>query len=151
MLLASVLPGLLAQTPSYFTKPFHKIGFDMSRIGIQWETAYITETTKIAYDKAGTEVNVAVWNMHIPEDHHFDDTIESALTPTGKGGAFRIVVSCGNEYLRNDGALGPDNRRCSGRVVQIGNFATFERTQKKPTPSANNYFYEMPELLQWVL
>lgn len=151
MLLASVLPGLLMNTVSKFTNPFDKIGFDLDVIGRQREIAHLTETTQLAYDKAGTQVNIAVWNMHVPERHHFDDIIATALSPMGKGGGFRIVVFRGDGYIRNDGALGLDNWRCSGNVVQEARVATFKKTGGKPTSDGKEYFYQMPGWLQWVL
>ncbi|KAH7394990.1 hypothetical protein DE146DRAFT_756872 [Phaeosphaeria sp. MPI-PUGE-AT-0046c] len=150
MLLASVLPGLLVDTAIKFTtNSFDKIGFDLDHIGRQRETAYLSETVKVAYDKAGIQINVAIWNMHIPEVHHFDDIIETALSPMGKGGGFRIVVFRGDGYLRNDGALGLDNWRCSGHVVQEGRLAAFKSVKEKPKSDAKNYLYEMPGWLQW--
>jgi hypothetical protein len=56
--------------------------------------------------------------MHVPEKHEFDDILDSGLKPMGRDGGFRIVVFQGQGYVKNEGALGEDNWRCSGRKVE---------------------------------
>jgi hypothetical protein len=56
--------------------------------------------------------------MHVPEKHEFDDILDSGLKPMGRDGGFRIVVFQGQGYVKNEGALGEDNWRCSGRKME---------------------------------
>jgi hypothetical protein len=119
--LASALVGFLLQASTMATSPFDKFGFDMDTIGRTRQTSLIEEVARSTYDKAGIKVNIAVWNMHIPEDHHFNGILETGLQPMGRGGGFRIVVFRGEGYLRNRGGLGANNWRYSGNHWVMGN------------------------------
>ena len=129
-ILATALGGFTTHIGGRTIKVFDKIGFDLDTIGRQREIAYIVEKAKIEYEKAGMRVNIAVWNMHVPidGDSHFNQLIESGLRPMGRGGGFRIVVFRGSGFVKNNGALGFDNWRCSGNVAQRGNICTFKPT-----------------------
>lgn len=107
---------------------FDKIGFDLDVIGRRREIASIEERARITYENIGISVNIAVWNMHVPVDHQFQNILESGLQPMGHGGGFRIVVFRGSGYIKNEGAQGLDNWRCSGKYTQHGNTATFTAT-----------------------
>ncbi|KAH7088967.1 hypothetical protein FB567DRAFT_321785 [Paraphoma chrysanthemicola] len=120
----NIVPNPVAFTVS----AFDKIGFDLDVIGRQREISRIEETERSKYELAGMDVNIIVWNMHVPEDHHFDDILYSGQTRMGRGGGFRVVVFRGEGYLRNKGALGLDNWRCSGNHAQSGNECLFRRS-----------------------
>jgi hypothetical protein len=130
MLLSSILAAFLQGAAIMKTNPFDKIGFDLEVIGRQREITLIEETTRLHYKQAGLAVNIAIWNMHVPEKHDFDDILDSGLKPMGQGGGFRIVVFQGKGYIKNEGALGAHNWHCSGRKVeQSGNgVCVFEST-----------------------
>ncbi|KAF2444486.1 hypothetical protein P171DRAFT_485935 [Karstenula rhodostoma CBS 690.94] len=128
MLLASILSGFLPGATVMTINAFHKIGFDLDVIGRQREIASIEEKARLNYEKAGTSVNIAIWNMHVPVNHQFEDILETGLQPMGRGGGFRIVVFRGSGYIKNEGAGGFDNWRCSGNWVQHDNVVTFKAT-----------------------
>lgn len=116
-LLATVFTGLLPQTFNMATGAFDKIGFDLDVMSRQRETASIQEQTRIKYEQVDIQVNIAVWNVHVPEKHQFEGILDSGTVAMGKGGGFRVVVFTGKGYLRNNGVLGEENWRCSGRMV----------------------------------
>lgn len=118
MLLASILAAFIPGATIMTTNVFHKIGFDLDVIGRQREIAMIEETTRLNYAKAGIPVNIAVWSMHVPVKQEFKDILDSGLKPMGRGGGFRIVVFQGKGYIKNEGAQGLDNWRCSGELVK---------------------------------
>jgi hypothetical protein len=154
MLLAPILTGFLSQTVTMTTGVFDKIGFDLDVIGRQREIARIEETARLNYEKAGMHVNIAIWNMHIRENHHFEDILDSGLQPMGRGGGFRVVVFHGAGHLRNDGDQGSDNWRCSGNQVQQGNVVTFKAIKNFRSNAASAKIYEWdatPVWLSWVL
>jgi hypothetical protein len=98
----------------------------MDYIGRARQIAFIEETARSAYNKNGAKVNIAVWNMHIRQDHHFDDDIlETGLLPMGPGGGFRVVVFTGGGYIRNLNEVADHNWRVSGNVVVEGRVARF--------------------------
>ena len=105
---------------------FDKIGFDLDVIGREREIAHIEEKTRSTYEKAGTKVNIAVWNMHVPVKQHFNDVLDSGLQPMGRGGGFRVVVFRGDGYIKNLGAQGLDNWRCSGNKKHQDITVTFK-------------------------
>ncbi|CAG5186308.1 uncharacterized protein ALTATR162_LOCUS11548 [Alternaria atra] len=89
ILLANTLIGFLPNTTTMPTDPFNKISFDLDRIGRARQTSLIEETTRVTYAKQGMQLNIAIWNMHIPESHDFKDILETGLQPMGRGGGFR--------------------------------------------------------------
>jgi hypothetical protein len=135
-LLASALVGFLSQASTMATGPFDRIGFDMDTIGRTRQTSLIEEVARSTYDKAGIKVNIAVWNMHIPEDYHFDGILETGLQPMGRGGGFRVVVFHGEGYLRNRGGLGADNWRYSGNYNRYHHTVRFGVTGSQPAKTA---------------
>ncbi|KAF2831727.1 hypothetical protein CC86DRAFT_378513 [Ophiobolus disseminans] len=130
-LLANVLVGFLSQTATVSTGPFNKIGFDMDRIGRARQIAYIEETARSTYEQAGKQVNIAVWNMHIPEKHHFNNILDTGLQPMGAGGGFRVVVFTGDGWIRIGGEGGETNWRVGGNVVVRGKDARFGSLKSK--------------------
>jgi hypothetical protein len=125
-LLATPLLGFLPNITTFPTSVFDKIGFDTDYIGRARQIALIEETARSVYQQNGTKVNIAVWNMHIRQDHHFDDDIlETGLLPMGAGGGFVVVVFTGGGYLRNRNEDASHNWWVSGNVVVKGNVATF--------------------------
>lgn len=124
-LLTTALTGFLTQTTTTATGFFDKIAFDLDQIGRAREIAFLEETARSAYEQNGIKVNVAVWNMHIPEDHNFDHILDTELRPMGRGGSFRIVVFQGKGRLAIGGEGGTSNWRVSGNVMVQGNVAQF--------------------------
>jgi len=90
------------------------------------QTAWMVEQAQAAYSERGILVNIAVWNMHLDEDHDFDRILESGLVPMGAGGGFRIVVFSGSGWFRNNGSRGFENWRCRGRLEQDHNLIRFQ-------------------------
>ncbi|EUC27103.1 hypothetical protein COCCADRAFT_42062 [Bipolaris zeicola 26-R-13] len=127
-ILASLLPGFAPHIATLTVDAFHKIGFDLDTIGREREIAYLEERTRLEYEKAGMRVNIAIWNMHIPIDgnHYFEQILESGLQSMERGGGFRIVAFRGNGLIKNNGACGFDNWRCSGNQTKDGNTITFQ-------------------------
>ncbi|KAF2013026.1 hypothetical protein BU24DRAFT_453298 [Aaosphaeria arxii CBS 175.79] len=119
-------PAFLPGATYITTGVLDRFGFDLDVIGRHREISSIEETARVIYGKAGINVNIAVWNMHIPESHQFEDILESGLQPMGRGGGFRIVVFRGRGYIKNEGAQGLDNWRCSGNLVLRDNVITFK-------------------------
>jgi hypothetical protein len=123
-LLATSLIGFLPNMTTFPTGIFDKIGFDLDYIGRARQIAFIEETARSTYNRNGTEVNIAVWNMHIRQDHYFDDDIlETGLLPMGAGGGFVVVVFTGKGFLRNENEVAAHNWLVSGKVVVEGNVA----------------------------
>jgi len=124
-LLATALIGFASQIETFPTGIVAKIRFDIDYIGRAREAAFIEETARSTYQKAGVKVNVAVWNMHIREQHDFTDILETGLKPMGAGGGFRVVVFTGEGFLRNENEVAEHNWRVSGNHVVRGNVAEF--------------------------
>lgn len=128
--LAAALVGFIPNMTTFPTGFFDKIGFDMDYIGRAREIAHIEETARSVYNNNGTKVNIAVWNMHIRESHHFDDNIlATGLKPMGRGGGFRVVVFTGKGYLKNFNEDADHNWRTSGNVAKNGRVATFRAVE----------------------
>ena len=70
-------------------------------------------------------VNIAIWNMHLKEEHDFEGILDSGIQNMGNGGGFRVVVFTGRGFLKNNGARGFENWCCSGNQRQEGNTITF--------------------------
>jgi hypothetical protein len=120
-LLAAALVGFVSNSTTMPTTFFDKIAFDLDHIGRARQTSLIEETTRIVYTQKGIPVNVAIWNMHIPESHYFHDILETGLQPMGRGGGFRVVVFTGKGWLENRGGREQGDWRFSGnRVVNNG-------------------------------
>lgn len=124
-MLAPALLNLLPLTTKFTAGIFDKIAFDLDVIGRQREITLIEEQARLAYTKAGTKVNIAVWNMHIPEQHAFQDILDSGMKPMGRGGGFRIVVFRGGGFMHNGGAGGLENWLCTGNKVERDGVVTF--------------------------
>jgi hypothetical protein len=125
ILLANTLIGFLPNTTTMPTDPFNKISFDLDRIGRARQTSLIEETTRVTYAKQGMQVNIAIWNMHIPESHDFKDILETGLQPMGRGGGFRVVVFRGKGWLENRGGRSEGDWRYSGNHVVEGGVVRF--------------------------
>ena len=123
-LLSTALVGFLSHTTSFATGPFNKIGFDLDYVGRARQISLIEETARSTYQQAGIQVNIAVWNMHIREKHHFDGILETGLQPMGAGGGFRIVVFTGKGYIGNGNEAADHNWRVSGNCVVREDVAT---------------------------
>jgi len=67
-----------------------KVGFDLDSIGRKRRISQIVEQLTIKYGEG--KVNIAVWNMHLPENHHFGGLLSSGTSPMGNGGGFCICV-----------------------------------------------------------
>jgi hypothetical protein len=123
-LLATSLIGFLPNMTNFSTDIFDKIGFDLDYMGRARRIAFIEETARSTCNNNGTKVNIAVWNMHIRQDHHFDDDIlETRLLPMGAGGGFAVVVFTGKGFLRIENEVAAHNWLVSGNVVVEGNVA----------------------------
>lgn len=128
--LAKVFEGFVPAGVGLAINAFDKVGFDSDPVGRTRRIAEIEETARIAYRNRGyPAVNIAIWNMHLPERHEMDHDglLESGTVPMGKGGGFRIVVFTGAGYLENRGARGFENWRCSGNQRLEGNTIRFSR------------------------
>lgn len=104
-----------------------KIGFDLDTTGRKRHILWIEEQLRAEFWNHGYgQVNIAIWNMHLNEDHSFSNPIlVTGLVPMGNGGGFRVVVFKGDGWLRNDGARGFENWCCSGNQSQNDNLITF--------------------------
>lgn len=117
---------------NFVVNAFDKVGFDLDRTGRERQTKWMNETAQIAY--APYDVNIAIWNMHLREDHHFEGLLFSGLQRMGNGGGFRIVVFTGAGWIRNDGDRGFCNWLCSGNQTQKDNVITFWPVRQLPGP-----------------
>ena len=99
-----------------------KVGFDMDTTGRTREIAHMVQRAQAVYGN----VNIAVWNMHVPVNEEFRNIIESGLVKMGNGGGFCIVVFRGDGYLRNNGCRGFENWCCVGNQRQDNNTIYFD-------------------------
>lgn len=113
-IISTAIIGFLPDLTSLATNWTDKVGFDRDTIGRSRETRMLEEKIRAAYQARGLRVNIAIWNMHIPEEHAFGCIIESGMYPMGRGGGFRVVVFQGDGWLKNNGARGFENWCCSG-------------------------------------
>ena len=127
-LLSSVLEDFVTPATSIIISAGDKDGFDLDSIGRRRQILWMEETTRAAYNNKGIGVNIAIWNMHIDEEHYFDPTsiLDSGLCKMGNGGGFRIVVFTGRGYLKNKGDRGFENWCGSGKQSQSDNVINFE-------------------------
>ncbi|CAI6331761.1 unnamed protein product [Periconia digitata] len=149
-MLLSTLLSLLPFTYDPMISIFDKIGFDLDVIGRQREIAFIEDQATTEYTKAGMNVNVAVWNMHVPVRYSFDDKIESGFKPMGRGGGFRVVVFRGGGYITNLGSGGPDNWLCTGNTIERGNVVEFRPVERSYTGSFSGHYFgglQLPEFI----
>ncbi len=124
-----VITAFLPNAVTFAVNAFDKVGFDMDTTGRKRHVLWIEETLRMQFWTAGYgRVNIAIWNMHLNEDHYFQDPIlVTGLVPMGNGGGFRVVVFKGDGWLRNNGARGYDNWCCSGNQTQNDNVISFSR------------------------
>jgi len=125
-LLSTALGDLVTPATTLTINACDKVGFDLDTTGRRRHVLWMEEKTRAAYDKEGLAVNIAIWNMHIEEEHHFYSILDSGLCKMGKGGGFRIVVFRGSGYLKNKGHRGFENWCCSGKQSQNDNVINFE-------------------------
>lgn len=125
-LLSTALGDLVTPATSLTVNACDKVGFDLDTIGRRRQVFWMEEATRAEYDKKGLGVNIAIWNMHIDEEHDFDSILDSGMCKMGKGGGFRIVVFRGGGYLKNKGDRGFENWCCSGKQSQSGNVIYFK-------------------------
>jgi hypothetical protein len=124
--IGAALLGLIPGTLNISTRIFDKIGFDLDVIGRQREILRLEEGLRLNYTRPDARMNIAVWNMHVPMDYHFDDLQLVAHTVMGKGGGFEVRVFSGGGYLKNNGRGGNDNWKWSGISHEEGNVVYFE-------------------------
>lgn len=91
---------------------------------------YLEEQARLKY-RDYDQINIAIWNMHLAEDHHFDDVLETFLSRMGKGGGFRVVIFTGGGYLENRGDGGFENWLGSGNQMQDGKRITFQPVYRR--------------------
>lgn len=125
--LAGALSGFIPDATTFVINALDKIGFDLDYTGRNRQIRLIQEQASSSYKARGLSVNIAIWNMHIDEDHNFEDILESGVVQMGKGGGFRIVVFRGNGWLKNKGSRGTENWLCSGNQHQKDNVIRFGR------------------------
>jgi len=88
-------------------------------------TAMIEKQISAAYNSLSIAVNIAIWNMHLNEDHSFQNILDSGIQKMGNGGGFRLVVFKGGGYLRNNRVRGFETWCCIGNQYQQDNVITF--------------------------
>jgi hypothetical protein len=125
-LLSTALGDLVTPATSLTINACDKVGFDLDTTGRRRQVFWMEENTKAAYDREGMGVNIAIWNMHIDEEHHFNSILDSGICKMGNGGGFRIVVFRGGGYLKNQSDRGFENWCCSGKQTQKDNVIYFE-------------------------
>lgn len=118
--IGTALLGLIPGTFNFSTRIFDKIGFDLDIIGRQREILRLEEGLRLNYTRPGARMNIAVWNMHVPMDYHFDDLRLVAHKVMGKGGGFEVHVFGGGGYIKYNGYGGDDNWKWSGKSRQEG-------------------------------
>lgn len=125
LVLQEVLAGFIPHITTLVVGIIDKIVFDCDPIGRKRTIMMMEENARAGYARRNKNVNIAIWNMHLHEDHQFEDIIESGIVPMGKGGGFRIVTFLGSGWIRNHGARGFENWCCSGNQWQDDNLITF--------------------------
>lgn len=125
-LLSTALGDLVTPATKLTINACDKVGFDLDTTGRKRHVLWMEEKTRAVYDLEGMGVNIAIWNMHIDEEHHFGSILDSGLCKMGNGGGFRIVVFRGSGYLKNNGGRGFENWCCSGKQSQKDNVITFK-------------------------
>lgn len=96
-----VWPQVVQNVFSLATNWTDKVGFDLDEIGRKRRISQIVEQLTISYGEG--KVNIAVWNMHLPEDHGFGGLLSSGTSPMGNGGGFCICVFTGSGWIENNG------------------------------------------------
>lgn len=119
------ISSFMPDVKSFFVNAFDKVGFDLDTIGRKRHAQLIEEKMRSTFEGYHYNVNIAVWNMHLNEDHDFEHILVTGLVPMGNGGGFRVVVFQGGGWLRNNGDRGYENWRCSGNLSQNNNVITF--------------------------
>jgi hypothetical protein len=110
--LEEVLTGFLLHVTTLIVSVWDKIGFDCDSIGRKRTVFMMKEKARAGYAQRSKKVNIAIWNMHLHEDHHLEDIIGSVIVPMGNGGGFRIVTFLGAGWIKNHGARGFENWCC---------------------------------------
>lgn len=103
---------------------FHAVGFNLDVVGRKRVIQQIVEQLQVIYG----DVNIAVWNMHLNEDHQFDprNLLVSGAVAMGKGGGFRLAAFTGSGWIRNNGASRTLSLSESVSPVQKGWIASFK-------------------------
>ena len=104
---------------------FDKLGFDNDVIGRERKTQEICQASMLEYNQRGQQVNIMVWNMSIPNEHHFEGLVQQFTVMMGKGGGFCVEVFTGEGFFVNHGGLGTDNWRGEGIYATEGDLMTF--------------------------
>ncbi|KZP34124.1 hypothetical protein FIBSPDRAFT_924403 [Athelia psychrophila] len=125
-LLAATFAGFVPHVTTLAVSAFHKVGFDMDTTGRRRQARWMEEQTRAKYNALGESVNIAIWNMHLEEAHHFEKILDSGLVRMGQGGGFRIVVFKGAGWIQNKGHRGDENWCCSGNQTQDNNVINYQ-------------------------
>lgn len=126
ILIRAGLLGLIPGTINLSTRVFDKIGFDLDVTGREREILRLMDGLRLNYTKPDARMNIAVWNMHVPMDYHFDNLRLVAHKVMGRGGGFEVRVFSGGGLLRNKGHGGDDNWRWSGNTHEEGDVVYFD-------------------------
>ena len=132
-LLGTALTEFVPHATSLAINGTDKVGFDLDTTGRKRQTRMIEEQVRSTYNSNNMRVNIAIWNMHLEEEHHFEGIRDSGIQKMGNGGGFRVVVFTGKGFLKNKGARGFENWCCSGNQHQDGNTITFGAQLNKQT------------------
>ncbi|QEI40940.1 hypothetical protein BMF77_01522 [Dolichospermum sp. UHCC 0315A] len=125
-LATQLLTSFIPDVHNFFINAFDKVGFDLDTTGRSRHTKWMAEQLRVGFWNNGYGgVNIAIWNMHLNEDHHFENILVSGLERMGNGGGFRFVVFQGGGWLRNNGDRGYENWLCSGNQSIKNNVITF--------------------------
>lgn len=125
-LLSTALGDFITPATSLSINACDKVGFDLDTTGRKRHVLWTEEKVRAAYNLQGMGVNIAIWNIHIDEEHNFDFILDSGICTMGNGGGFRVVVFRGRGYLKNNGDRGFENWCCSGKQSQKDNVIYFE-------------------------
>lgn len=114
-LLIKALEGFIHHVTYFCVNATDKIGFDLDVIGRGRETSRIAEDVRVTYNNNNIpNVNIAIWNMQLDEEHHFDLILASGVQLMGNGGGFIVVFFTGSGWIENKRARRFDNWHCSG-------------------------------------
>lgn len=124
-IITPVIIRLLETTAGGFEGWASKLCFLWDTIGRHRQAQMIMEQTRIAFHREDWAVNIAIWNVHLSEEHHFDEMLITEQLPMGKGGGFRMVVFLGGGYLQNEGKQNRGNWLWHGITSKQGNKIIF--------------------------
>lgn len=105
---------------------FDKLGFDNDVTGRQRRIQEISQSSMLEYKGRGQEVNIMVWNMSLPNEHHFEGLVQQFVVMMGKGGGFCVEVFTGEGHFVNHGGQGSDNWRGEGIYAVEENLMIFK-------------------------